>query len=181
MPSSPPPPAMASAIQSPPSAAAAARAAFAAACSSSVRGTTPGGGGDRARKGRRWACEWAALCKGEREQEPLLRSNARVASAHAIKRTQVVPRPSAPTPRPRALRLIGDHKLGALAAALGVARPQRKVVQHNGRRDRDVERRGAGAVLRDVHKRVAQPHLLLAEPLALRRRWCLKRRCLSGA
>jgi hypothetical protein len=59
------------------------------------------------------------------------------------------------------------HKLVPLPRPLLEARPKRKVLQHDGRSDRDVERRGPGSVLRDVNEAVAQCCLLGRQPRAL--------------
>lgn len=56
-----------------------------------------------------------------------------------------------------------------LPLPLGVAGKEGKVVQDDGGGDGDVERGGAGAVLRDVHERVAQRQLPLVQALALQR------------
>mmetsp|Transcript_39387 Transcript_39387/g.98984 ORF Transcript_39387/g.98984 Transcript_39387/m.98984 type:complete len:239 (-) Transcript_39387:209-925(-) len=71
------------------------------------------------------------------------------------------------TSRMKPHRPLCNHKLEPLAFALLVARPHRKLVQHNGGRARNVEGGCPGPVLRNVHKAVAHRHLILAHALAL--------------
>lgn len=159
------------------SAARAARRARSAACSSGVRGTKPRG---PVRAGRSattnfWPCT-ARDGHREPEEAPGLRKlrasvkgprrvlHARLARsrAHACRACASLGRPA----NPRAAR-PGRTARPHLPLPLGVARPQRKVVQHNGGRHRDVERGGARPVLLDVDKGVAQADLLGGQALAL--------------
>lgn len=55
----------------------------------------------------------------------------------------------------------------AVPGVLLVAGPEGEVVQHHSRGHRHVEGRSAGAVLGDVHERVAQRHLLWRQALPL--------------
>ena len=66
-----------------------------------------------------------------------------------------------------AQRALPDVKLGVGARALRVRSPGGKVVQHNGRRHRHVQARGARAVLWNVHQRLACGQLAGRQPRAL--------------
>jgi hypothetical protein len=74
------------------------------------------------------------------------------------------------TPPRRAQGPLSHVELGAGARPLRVARPDRKVVQHDRGGHRHVQAGGAGAVLRDVHQRVARRQLRGRQPRALRGR-----------
>ena len=67
-----------------------------------------------------------------------------------------------------------------MPAALLVASPQRKVVQHNRGSHRDVQRSCARPVLLDVHEGVAQLHLTLRETGSLQRTPAIKATMLSS-
>lgn len=93
--------------------------------------------------------------------------------------------PAPPRTPPGGARLPrADVKLGAGARALGVARPHGKVMQHDGGCHGHVQAGSAGAVLRDVHQRVAGRQFVGRQPGALSgsdHEGLVLRLCMEGA